>query len=233
MAGIKFNELYAANDTRSLNRVFCDCASFLHFVMIPISCFLFFFARDVIEIILGFTPLSEQVSQNAALFLKYLGLLLPFMVVNTLMARLFMASHKIKESFAYQVGFNIVLIICLYIAVQNFGITGYPLAMVVTYLLNFGFCYFLEKKFFNFVDFGAIFKEFWMLALVNLVIVFVVVYFLKFVPISNSLLKVIVGSSLYLLLLICLNKVFRLNNLVTSHLEITLKKIFNYGASRS
>ena len=233
VAGIKFNELYAANDTRSLNRVFCDCASFLHFVMIPISCFLFFFARDVIEIILGFTPLSEQVSQNAALFLKYLGLLLPFMVVNTLMARLFMASHKIKESFAYQVGFNIVLIICLYIAVQNFGITGYPLAMVVTYLLNFGFCYFLEKKFFNFVDFGAIFKEFWMLALVNLVIVFVVVYFLKFVPISNSLIKVIVASSLYLLLLICLNKVFRLNNLVTSHLEITLKKIFNYGASRS
>jgi putative peptidoglycan lipid II flippase len=233
VAGIKFNELYAARDTRNLNRVFYECASFLHFVMIPISCLVFFFARDIIEIILGFTPLSDQVADNAALFLKYLGLLMPFMVVNTLMARLFMASHKIKESFVYQVGFNIVLIVCLYIAVQNFGITGYPLAMVLTYLLNFGFCYFLEKKFFNFVDFGAIFKEFGMLVFVNLIIVFVVVYVLKFVPITHSLLKVTIGCLLYLLLLICLNKVFRLNTLVSSHLEITLKKIFNYGASRS
>jgi putative peptidoglycan lipid II flippase len=233
VAGIKFNELYAANDTKSLNRVFYECASFLHFVMIPIACLLFFFSRDVIEIVLGFTSLSEKVTDNAALFLKYLGLLMPFMVVNTLMARLFNASHKIKESFAYQVGFNIVLIICLYVAVQNFGITGYPLAMVLTYLLNFGFCYFLEKKFFNFVDFGAIFKEFWLLVVVNLIILFVVAYFFKFVPISNSFLKVTTGTSLYLLLLICVNKVFRLNHLVTSHLEITLKKIFNYGASRS
>jgi putative peptidoglycan lipid II flippase len=233
VAGIKFNELYAAKDTRGLNRVFYECASFLHFVMIPIACFLFFYASEVIEIILGFTSLSEQVSQNAALFLKYLGLLMPFMVINTLMARLFMASHKIKESFAYQVGFNIVLIVCLYVAVQNFGIIGYPLAMVLTYFLNFGFCYFLEKKFFNFVDFGAIFKEFWLLAFVNLIIIFVVVYCLKFVHITNSLFRITIAGTLYLLLLACLNKIFRLNNLVTSHLEITLKKIFNYGASRS
>lgn len=232
VAGIKFNELYASKNFKSLNRVFNECASFLHFVMIPLCCLLFFFSRDVIEVILGFTPLSEQVSQNAALFLRYLGLLLPFMVVNTLMARLFMASHKIKESFAYQVIFNIILIICLYISVQNFGITGYPAAMVVTYFLNFGFCYFLEKKFFNFIDFGAIFKEFWTLALVNLIIAFIVVYCLKFAGISNALIRVSVAGILYLLLLLGSNKAFRLNTLISFHLESTLKKMFNYGASR-
>ncbi len=233
VAGIKFNELYAAKDTRSLNRVFSECASFLHFVMIPICCFLFFFSRDIIEVILGFTSLSEQVSEYAALFLKYLGFLMPFMVVNTLIARLFMASHKIKESFAYQVAFNIFLIIFLYFSVQKFGIVGYPLAMVVTYFLNFGFCYFLEKRFFGFVDFRAIYKEFWMVAFVNLVIAVIVVYCTKFVPVNSALLKVSIAGIFYLLLLIISNKTFRLNNLVTLHLENTLKKIFNYGASRS
>jgi peptidoglycan biosynthesis protein MviN/MurJ (putative lipid II flippase) len=232
VAGIKFNELYTEGDKKAINRVFYESAGFLHFLMIPIGCFIFFYSYEIIDVLLGFTSLSKEASDNAALFLKYLGLLLPFMVVNTLMARLFMASHKIKESFGYQVSFNIVLIICLYGAVRTFGIIGYPLALVFTYFLNFGFCYVLEKKFFNFIDYLSIFREFWIIVFVNILTITVVAYCVKFAGMTNSFLNLTVAAILYFLLLLVINKAFRLNDVVAIYLDSMLKKIFNYGTSR-
>lgn len=233
VAGIKFNELYSIGDKHSINRVFSESSSFLHFLMIPVGLFIFFFSGDIIHVLLGFTSLTQEASDNAATFLKYLGLLLPFMVINTLMARLFMASHKIKQSFGYQIAFNIVLIACLYAGVRKFGIIGYPLAMVFTYFVNFFFCYLLEKKFFNFINLVAIFREFWLLALINFVVAAAVSYFIKFAELKNALLNVALAALIYSLLLVGINKVFKINELVSLYVNNTLKKIFNYGSAGS
>jgi putative peptidoglycan lipid II flippase len=233
VAGIKFNELYTAGEKKEINKIFYESAAFLHFLMIPLACFIFYYSTEIIDVLLGFTSLSREASENAALFLKYLGLLLPFMVINTLMARLFMASHKIRESFVYQVAFNIVLIFCLYIAVHILGIIGYPVAIVLTYFLNFGFCYFLEKKYFNFINYAAIFREFWLVVLVNILTITVVAYCVKFAGMNNSFLNLALAATLYALLLLAVNRIFRLNDVVTVHLESTLKKLFKYGATGS
>ena len=206
--------------------MFYESAGFLDFLMIPIGCFIFFYSYEIIDVLLGFTSLSKEASDNAALFLKYLGLLLPFMVVNTLMARLFMASHKIKESFGYQVTFNIVLIIFLYVAVRTFGIIGYPIALVFTYFLNFGFCYVLEKKFFNFIDYLSVFREFWIIVVVNILTITLVVYCVKFAGMANSFLNIAVAGIFYFLLLLIVNRAFRLNGVVTLYFDSTLKKVF-------
>jgi putative peptidoglycan lipid II flippase len=233
VAGIKFNELYASGEKKAINRVFLDSANFLHFLMIPVSFFIFVFAEPIVDIVVRFTSLNAQTAASTALFLKYLGLLLPLMVVNTLMARLFMASHKIRQSFLYQVSFNIVLIACLYIGVNKLGIIGYPLAMVFTYLLNLGFCFFLEKKYFNFISYGDVLKEFFILAVVNAAIGVAVFYLIRLSGINVAILTVILASALYFVILLLVNKAFRLNELVTAHVGNVFKKILTYGSTKS
>jgi putative peptidoglycan lipid II flippase len=232
VAGIRFNELYAAGEKKEINRVFLESANFLHFLMIPTSFFIFTFADAIVEIVVRFTSLNAQTAGSVVLFLKYLGLLLPLMVVNTLMARLFMASHKIRQSFVYQVSFNLVLIACLYFAVNKLGIVGYPLAMVFTYLLNLGFCFFLEKKFFNFINYAQVLREFFILVVVNAAIIFAIEYSIKFSGVNVAILTVILASALYFVILLLVNKAFRLNDLVTVHFGNVLKKILSYGTNK-
>jgi hypothetical protein len=105
--------------------------------------------------------------------------------------------------------------------------------MIFTYLLNVFFCYFLRSRYFTFIDYLPVLREFGLLVLVNLVIIVAVAYSIKFAGLNIPVVALTVASFLYFLILALVNKTFGINQLVTLHLGGILKKILSYGTSRS
>ncbi|MEO8582506.1 MAG: lipid II flippase MurJ [Flavitalea sp.] len=225
VAGIKFNELYASHHTKEINRVFSEAANFLHFLMVPLSCFIFYFSDDIVKFLLGFTSLAPSAASYVTLFLRFLGFLLPLYVINNLISRLFMASHKIKESFWYQVLFNVILIPVLFFAVKYVGAVGYPLAIVTMYSLNIIASYFIEKHYFDFIDYKDILINLGWIILLNALISTSIYLLISNLHIQPAILKLILGSALYLAILIVLNNIFRLNNVLTEQWNTFLNRL--------
>lgn len=223
VAGIKFNELYVRKETHEMNRVFSESANFLHFVLIPLSCFVFYYSPDIVRFLLGFTSMNEAASGYVGLFLKYLGFLMPLYVINTLISRLFMASHKIRQSFWYQVVFNVFLISGLFYAVKHFGPVGYPITIVSAYVLNLAACYAIEKYYFNFIDYKAIMERFGLFLLLNIGISTFVYFLTMKLQITQPVLKLATAFCFYLLALLPLNHFLRLNDT----LAISINAVFS------
>ena len=211
VAGIKFNELFARGDKDEINRIFSEAANFLHFVMVPLCCFVFFFAGDIVQFLLGFTSLGENAIGYVTLFLQYLGFLLPLYVINSLIARLFMASHKIRESFWYQILFNVILITALFVAVKNIGPIGYPLAMVTAYVLNLFACYWIEKRYFGFIKYKSVLENLGLIFIINAVISTVIFFAVKQFVILAVFPKLAIAFCIYLVLLVMANNILKLN----------------------
>lgn len=227
VAGIKFNELYAKKETGEINRVFSESANFLHFLLIPVSCFVFYYADDIVQFLLGFTSMNASASSYVALFLRFLGFLIPLYVVNSLIARLFMASHKIKQSFWYQVLFNVILITGLFYAVRFYGPVGYPLAMVSAYILNLGACYLIERQYFNFINYRYIMEQFGLFVIINVLISTSIFYLVKNFNIALPVLKLSVAFLLYAVVLLALNHILRMNNVLTTSWNDLLSRMKN------
>ncbi len=141
--GIKLNELYAKNEIKTMNDVFVNSSKALLFILIPISCFLFLYAHDIIALLLQRGNFDSEAVQQTVVFFKYFCLLLPFLAINTLVSRIFMAAQKIKEAFWYQIIMNGVLIGLIYVLVMFYGVIGYPIALIILHSLSVFFIFFL------------------------------------------------------------------------------------------
>ncbi len=223
VAGIKFNELYAKREFSEIKKTFSESSKFLHYAMIPISCFVFFFADPIANIFSSFISLDQNASEYFHLFLKYLILLLPLHILNTLIARLLMASHRIGESFWYQALSNLVLIILLATGVQLFGIIGYPLAMLATYIANLGGCYIFKKRYFDFLDYKGAIKDLSNLAIVNSMIGLLTFYIIHSINIINPWYTVTLAGSSYILLLAIISTAFGIGKPILSTFNTLFK----------
>jgi peptidoglycan biosynthesis protein MviN/MurJ (putative lipid II flippase) len=211
VAAIKFNELYSRKAFIDLNSIFLSTSEFLIFILMPVSCFLFFFSDEVLTIILKHGRFDESGVANASLFLKYLGLQLPLLVINNLFSRLLMAGHKVAQSFLYQIAFNIVLVIMLFTGIRIFGIVGYPLALVIVYLLNIFACYYLEKFFFGIIQYRRLLSNFFKIFFVNAGLIFIIHAGVEIIGLQNYIFKLVLAGSAYLIALHILNQWLHLN----------------------
>lgn len=228
VAGIKFNESYAKKDYGEVNKTFLSTANFLLFILIPVAFILFLYSSEIVSVVLERGAFGKKSVIYTSQFLKYLGLLLPLMVINTLFARLFMASHKIIESFWYQICFNIILIVAFYINLRQFGFVAYPITLVSGYLLNVLLSYFLEKRYFNIIQYDIVLKKMFILILINLTVGECVYLFVHY-TIHSAFLSLAVGSSLYLALIVLIGLRFNLNDIFNSFIYNFWKKGLSYG----
>ena len=219
VAGIKLNELFSRARTVEIDKIFTEIANLLHFIMIPISCLIFLYSDQIVGILQDFTSIDKTVAGYTSVFMKYLGILLPFYVSNTLMSRLFMASHKIKEAFWYQLTFNIIQIIFIYVAVKMFGIIGYPVTLIIIYFINTFMYYFVEKHYFNMIGYGRILLKFLLFVLVNAAVSAVVFLLIRVSAISEKWTILITASFLQILLLLMTNHILKLNEKVSEHIH--------------
>jgi putative peptidoglycan lipid II flippase len=232
VAGIKFNELYARKQFDELNQTFLSTANFLLFILVPISGLFFIFSSEIVTILLKRGAFSNEAVSNTSLFLRWLGLLAPTLVINTLFARLFMASHKILESFRYQVVFNLVLLGCIYASVRQFGPIGYPVTWVSAYTLNVLFCYLLEKRYFNLISYSLVLKNFLLIVIVNALVGLVVYEWRLWTHIQSNLIAFGCGAILYFVLIIILSIRFNLNDHFNLFLQQFWRKTKAYARNK-
>jgi len=225
VAGIKFNELYSRNQLVELNDIFVSTANFLVFILIPVSGIFFLYPSEIVSLILKRGAFGSNGVAYTALFLQWLGLLAPTLVINTLFSRLFMASHKILLGSSYQIVFNVALIIGIYVFVRRFGIIGYPVTWVSAYLLNVIFYLYLEKRYFKMIRYHTVLKNFFLMVIVNLLIGLIVFEWKRWSGISSNFIAIACGSALYLLLVVILSIRLKLN----SHFNLFLQQFWEKG----
>ena len=233
VAGIKFNESYAGKDFAKVNNTFISTANFLIFILFPVAGILFLFPSQIVSVLLEHGAFGKQGVAYTSLFLRYLGLLMPMLVINTLFARLFMASHKIMEAFWYQICFNIVLIAALYITIHRFGFTAYPITLVSVHVLNILCCYLLEKKYFNIIQYGLVLKKMMLLLLINLIVGTGIYFFVFYSAIQSNFLSLAVGASLYLSLIFVVGFISNMNNTFNDFVVESWRKAINYGRTKN
>ena len=229
ITGIKFNELYAQRNLKRLNEIFVTIASFLIFLLTPISGIFLIFSNEIVSVLFQRGAFGESGVLVTAQFLQFLGLLLPMYVINTLFSRLFMATHKIMESFWYQIAFNVFLILSLYVTIRQFGFIAYPVTLASVHLVNIFFCYFLEKRYFNFIDYGRVLKNFGIIVFYNLVIAAAVYYLGHLVHVESKIISLVVGCFLYCLLIGLGGITFNLDKTFSHYLGLIWQRRKNYG----
>jgi putative peptidoglycan lipid II flippase len=135
VTGIKMNELNAAGDTRGLNAVFLRSANFLSFALVPAAFFLAAFSGEIIAVLYMRGNFGSKSAETTAMFLAYFALLLPMLGINTIIARLFMATQRIRDGMLVQIASNLLIIAFVFYGIKLAGPAGYPLALVMFYLL--------------------------------------------------------------------------------------------------
>ena len=232
VAGIKFNELYSRGEFENLNKTFTSTANFLLFILMPLSGIFLIYPTEIVSIILKRGAFVGNGIAYTSLFLQWLGLLAPALVINTLFARLFMASHKIRQAFWYQIAFNVVLMVCIYLSVKHFGIIGYPISWVSAYMMNVLLCYFLEKRYFSLINYDMVLKKLGIVIIVNAIVGLVVLEWKRWSAIDSNFISLCSGGGLYLILIVILGIYFRLNENFNLFLYQLLNKVTKYARAK-
>lgn len=224
VAGIKFNELRAEGNDTQLSDLFLNISFFLMFILFPISGVVFLHSKEIFIILFKRGAFNSESVLNSARFLKYLILMLPLLAINTLVARLFMAAHLIKQSFWYQIILNLFLILFIYLGIKMIGIDGYFISLISIYVLNIVLQYFLLKRFIPGIRYELLLKNITENLLMNILLVIIIYQSEKlFFEQLNGAVKLIFGSFIYLFLLVFMNQLFKINNVFAGG----VKKILN------
>lgn len=214
IAGIKFNELTAKKDPGGLNRYFLDVSNFLIFILVPITCISFLYSDEIFSILYHRGAFGADSVNNSAHFFRYLIILLPMLAVNTLVARLFMASYLIKQAFWYQITLNTVLIVFIYIGIRAIGIEGYFISLVSVYVLSTVLQTYMLKRFLSYIDYHVMLKKFLAVLVINLALLWVTSRFsLLLFAHTNHYTAILVGCCIYFLPLVLLNHLLKVNKL--------------------
>lgn len=225
VVGIKLNELFGKKNHEDFNKIFLTSVRLLLFIMTPISCMLFLYSENIISILFQRGAFDVESVKSAQQFFKYFILLLPMLVINAGISRLFMAGQKIKQSFYYQIMFNIVLISFIFLNVRWLGVYGYPAALILLHIFNVVACYWLLKILFPKIEYINLMKYFLSVLLLNCFLSGFI-YILKELSADiNSLLSMILGCAGYLILLLFINSRMHLNLEIDGLLKKQLKKI--------
>jgi len=223
--GIKFNELFAKNNFKRINEIFYESAKFLLYILIPISFLFFLYNKEIITILYGRGKFDEDSIRITSLFLKYFGLLLPLFAINTLTARLFMASQKIKEAVFYQFFFNIFLILLIISGVKIYGEIAYPLSLLLAYIFNVIFMYYFIKKYFDYINYNPVLIDFIKFVVLNIVIG-IVIYEIKFLlQNTNVYLNLVIGTLIYVLIVVLLSYYYKIIPTFNTLLNFMNRKI--------
>jgi peptidoglycan biosynthesis protein MviN/MurJ (putative lipid II flippase) len=87
-------------------------------------------------------------AMEASRFTRVFVFMIPFLLLNTMVARLIMATEKIDKSFGYQSVIGILIGIICMAGIHYFGPHAYPYAVITAYIINLLTVKFLLDRFF-------------------------------------------------------------------------------------
>jgi putative peptidoglycan lipid II flippase len=228
VAAIKLNELFAKKKSDEFAKTFIKSTNILVFFMTIIAGIYFLLSNEIITLAMKRGRFDDNAVATTAYFLKYLGFLLPLLAISTMLSRIFVAAKKIKESFYFQIISNIIYSVFLFFCVKIFGITGYVFGVLIVYLFNISLMIILFKNHFIFIDFLNILSHYIKTNLLNIFIVMALFTLIHNCKIYNNFVTISIVSSIYLILIIILNNLFKINSDFTESLKSVSFKFFKY-----
>jgi peptidoglycan biosynthesis protein MviN/MurJ (putative lipid II flippase) len=210
VSGIKLNEEVARRDFAAMNETFLRTSKLLVFLLVPMGFFCFVFATPIVQLFYQSKNFSDSSVADAALFLKLLSVTIFSMGINAMVTRLFIAIQAIKQAFFYQVILNTMLIIAIWIFTKYYGAFGYPIGMIVINIVNFFAMYIICKKLVPQIQYTEVMKYTSIIILLNAAIAEALYFALNYISL-NVVLHFVSGFLLYAVILIWLNKKFKLN----------------------
>lgn len=209
--GIRMNQLFAQKDWAKINEVFRESVEFLVFILIPLSTYIFVFSSDIVNLLYLHGHFEAEASLATVTLLKYLGMLLPFMAVITLVARLFMAGQIVQMAFWYQLLLNAISATSFVFAVHFWGYKGYPMAQVsILFLHATAGCMYLTFRHFKMIQYSVILRYIAIMIAMN-VFIGSLLYFMRAALPGNSLSHLMLGAVCYAVIIIGLDQIIIVN----------------------
>ncbi|MEP7239098.1 MAG: lipid II flippase MurJ [Ferruginibacter sp.] len=210
VSGIKLNEQVAKLDHAGMNETFLQTSKLMVFMLVPMGFYCFVFAKPIVEIFYQSRNFNADAVAQAAMFLKLLAVTIFSIGINAMVTRVFIAVQAIKPAFFYQVALNVLLIATIWVCTRYYGAYGYPYAIIIVNLVNYVAMYFLCKKLVPQINYAALLKYTSLIILINAIVAAVLYAAVNYADLGG-LLNIIFGFLLYLIILLILNKKFRLN----------------------
>ena len=218
VVGIKFNELYAKMDIIGLNDLFIRVANFLLLLLMPVVLVTFFYASDVTALIFKRGNMASSSIETVALCLKYLILLSPLLLLNSICTRIFSATQVIRQGLLYSMAAHIIFLVLTIVLVNWLHLKGYLYSMLAGYCVLILLFYQLFKVKLNQIDFARVLKFGVKQLLINLSIALPVFFLLKKLTGINSIILLFMAAFIQVSVIAMLNrkqlKYTRIKNLV-------------------
>ncbi|MBD3392676.1 MAG: hypothetical protein GF418_11335 [Chitinivibrionales bacterium] len=212
VSGIRFNELHAKQEYDALSDTFVRAARFLAFILLPVSGMLFILAEEVITLVYKRGAFDLDSVRSSALFLRYFALSLSLVGVDTIIARIYMATKKIKQSFLYQMGINIALVLLLFALVRPMGAAAYPLAVLAVYVVNLFAHFFMFRLIVPFMRYGRLLGYFGGIFALNAATAALVFALVRAAGSDHHIVRLLLGGGTYTAIIILANFAFGIND---------------------
>lgn len=179
VAGIKFNELYAKMDITALNEIFIKIANLLLLLLMPVVIVTFFYADNIAMLIFKRGNMANRSLETVALCLKYLILLSPLMLLNSICSRIFSSTQVIRQGILYSIVAHIIFLVLTVVFINWLQLMGYLYSMLAGYLILIFLFYRLFKIKLDQIDFAAVLKYGFKQLVINTLIALPVFMILK------------------------------------------------------
>lgn len=136
VSGIKFNELTARKQFSDLDRAFRKSTSFLLSILCPVCGIIFVFNTEIVEVLYGRGVFSSASVADTAIFCKIFIISSPLIAITFLSTRILIAAKKIRQSFWYQIGSNLLSILVMFLLFPKYGAKAIPVTILVSYILS-------------------------------------------------------------------------------------------------
>lgn len=224
--GIKLNECYAKKELSDVKKVFEKSANLLLFCIVPISILLSIYSKEICILLFKHGAFDIKSTENASLFVRYLILSLPFIALNALIARLFMAAQKISVSVYFQIAISILTMILLYVLVEKIGPYGYPLGLFLSYLLNILSVYFMIHVFIRDVHYPSVLLTFGKIIILNLPSLLMLLLVKFYLNDMFVIVNLLIGCLIYFIILLFNNYIFKINHEFFTVYKFIYSRIF-------
>jgi putative peptidoglycan lipid II flippase len=208
VSGIELNEQAARKDLAGMNASFTYMSKWLLYILVPAGFYLFVFAEPVVQFFYRSRNFNSEAIAGSAQFLRLLAVTVFSIGINSIVSRVFIAMQAIKQAFVYQLIINGCLVALILVFTNYYGANGYPYAVILMNLVNFLLMYFICRRLFSTINYGAILPYAVLIIAINAAIAAGLYY--SILPLQVAILvKLLSGFIIYLLILLLLNKKFQ------------------------
>ena len=225
VSGIELNEQAAREDAGGMKNTFQQTGRLLLFILIPFAAYLFVFAEPIVRLFYQRGNFNEESVTGAARFLQLFAVTGFIIGINALVSRVFMALQAIRQAFIYQVLINVLLIGLIWFLTREYGADGYPYALIIGYAINFVLMFFICRQLKVNINYAGLFPHTALLLLINGAIAAGFYFALPYLH-MGALAQLLVGFFVYLILLLIINHLLRLNPVPGQVLNYVRQRFF-------